>query len=45
VTSGLKDGERIVLAGVHTLYAGEPVTPTAPLFAAEHDTSPASVTR
>ena len=45
VTTGLKDGERIVLAGVHTVYAGEPVTPTAPLFAADHDASPTLATR
>jgi hypothetical protein len=32
VTDGLRDGERVVLAGVHTVYAGEPVHPVAPLF-------------
>jgi RND family efflux transporter MFP subunit len=32
VTGGLKDGETIVLAGVHTVYAGERVTPVKPLF-------------
>jgi membrane fusion protein, multidrug efflux system len=32
VTEGLRDGERVVLAGVHTVYAGETVHPVAPLF-------------
>jgi multidrug efflux system membrane fusion protein len=32
VTEGLQDGERVVLAGVHTVYAGESVHPVAPLF-------------
>ncbi|TDG25608.1 efflux RND transporter periplasmic adaptor subunit [Paraburkholderia silviterrae] len=31
VTQGLKDGERIVLQGVHTVTAGEKVHPIAPL--------------
>lgn len=31
VTQGLKDGERIVLQGVHTVTAGEKVRPIAPL--------------
>ena len=31
VTQGLKDGERIVLQGVHTVTAGEKVRPVAPL--------------
>lgn len=35
VTSGLKDGDEIVAAGAHTVFAGEHVKPTAPLFAAE----------
>ena len=32
VTSGLTDGETVVLAGVHTVYAGEHVTAQRPLF-------------
>jgi RND family efflux transporter MFP subunit len=32
VTSGLREGEQVVLAGVHTVYAGESVHPVAPLF-------------
>lgn len=32
---GLKEGERIVFAGVHTVYAGERVQAVAPLFAAD----------
>ena len=32
VTSGLKDGDTVVLAGVHTVYAGERVTAARPLF-------------
>jgi RND family efflux transporter MFP subunit len=35
VTSGLHEGEQIVAAGVHTVYAGEHVRPTVPLFAAD----------
>jgi membrane fusion protein, multidrug efflux system len=33
VDRGLRAGERIVAAGVHTVYAGEHVAPTEPLFA------------
>jgi membrane fusion protein, multidrug efflux system len=32
VTGGLKDGETVVLSGVHTVYAGERVSPVRPLF-------------
>jgi RND family efflux transporter MFP subunit len=32
VTNGLKDGDTVVLAGVHTVYAGERVTAARPLF-------------
>jgi multidrug efflux pump subunit AcrA (membrane-fusion protein) len=32
VTSGLQDGDQIVLAGVHTVFAGESVHPVPPLF-------------
>jgi multidrug efflux system membrane fusion protein len=32
VTSGLQDGEQVVLAGVHTVFAGESVHPVPPLF-------------
>lgn len=37
VTGGLKDGDVVVLAGVHTVYAGERVTPVRPLFDGEGD--------
>jgi membrane fusion protein, multidrug efflux system len=37
VTGGLKDGESVVLAGVHTVYAGEKVTAVRPLFDEEGD--------
>jgi RND family efflux transporter MFP subunit len=32
VTDGLEEGDTVVLAGVHTVYAGERVTPAHPLF-------------
>src|SRR5581483_3865934 len=32
VTQGLEDGETVVLAGVHTVYAGEHVQAARPLF-------------
>jgi len=35
VSGDLKDGEMVVLAGVHTVYAGEKVTPVRPLFDAD----------
>ncbi len=35
VASGLRDGDNIVLAGVHTVFAGEHVKPVKPLFAGE----------
>jgi multidrug efflux pump subunit AcrA (membrane-fusion protein) len=37
ISGGLKDGETIVLAGVHTVYAGEHVSPVRPLFDGEGD--------
>lgn len=37
VTAGLKDGDTVVLAGVHTVYAGERVTAVRPLFDGEGD--------
>jgi multidrug efflux system membrane fusion protein len=37
VSGGLKDGESVVLAGVHTVYAGEHVSPVRPLFDGEGD--------
>lgn len=37
VSSGLKDGETVVLAGVHAVYAGEKVQPARPLFDGEGD--------
>jgi multidrug efflux pump subunit AcrA (membrane-fusion protein) len=35
VDRGLRDGDSIVAAGVHTVYAGEHVTPVKPLFASD----------
>jgi membrane fusion protein, multidrug efflux system len=35
IDRGLRDGDSIVAAGVHTVYAGEHVTPVKPLFAAD----------
>jgi RND family efflux transporter MFP subunit len=35
VTAGLKDGDMVVLAGVHTVYAGQHVKPVRPLFDGE----------
>jgi multidrug efflux system membrane fusion protein len=35
VTGGLRDGDTVVLAGVHTVYAGERVRQTKPLFDGE----------
>ena len=32
MTAGLRDGEQVVLAGVHTVFAGEKVRAVAPLF-------------
>ena len=37
ITGGLKEGEAVVLAGVHTVYAGERVAPVRPLFDGEGD--------
>ncbi len=37
VTDGIKDGEQIVLAGVHTVFAGQHVKPVKPLFSGEGD--------
>jgi membrane fusion protein, multidrug efflux system len=37
VGDGLKDGDVVVLAGVHTVYAGQQVTPVRPLFDGEGD--------
>ena len=37
VSEGLKDGDDVVLAGVHTVYAGEHVKQVKPLFAGEED--------
>lgn len=37
VGGGLKDGDVVVVAGVHTVYAGERVTPVKPLFDGEGD--------
>ena len=35
ITRGLKDGDNVVLAGVHTVYAGQQVKPVRPLFDGE----------
>jgi RND family efflux transporter MFP subunit len=35
VSEGLAQGDNLVVAGVHTVFAGEPVTPIKPLFADE----------
>jgi len=37
VTRGLKDGETVVLAGVHTVYAGQRVAAVRPLFDEQGD--------
>jgi membrane fusion protein, multidrug efflux system len=37
VSAGLKEGDAVVLAGVHTVYAGEHVKQVKPLFAGEED--------
>ena len=37
VSEGLKDGDAVVLAGVHTVYAGEHVKQVKPLFAGEEE--------
>jgi multidrug efflux system membrane fusion protein len=37
ITAGLKDGEVVVLAGVHTVHAGQRVRPVEPLFNREGD--------
>jgi multidrug efflux system membrane fusion protein len=37
VTSGLRDGDNLVLAGVHTVYAGQHVKQTKPLFDGDGD--------
>jgi RND family efflux transporter MFP subunit len=37
VSGGLKDGDTVVLAGVHTVYAGEQVTQVKPLFTDEEE--------
>jgi multidrug efflux system membrane fusion protein len=35
ITRGLKDGDNVVMAGVHTVYAGQQVKPVRPLFDGE----------
>lgn len=42
VTAGLRAGESILLAGVHTVFADEHVKPIAPLFAGDSDNEGAS---
>ena len=37
VSEGLSDGDVVVLAGVHTVYAGQNVKPVRPLFDSEGD--------
>ena len=41
VSSGLADGDTVVLAGVHTVYEAEPVTAVKPLFTDEEGASAA----
>ena len=43
VSSGLADGETVVLAGVHTVYDGERVMPVKPLFTDEDVQATAAV--
>lgn len=40
VTSGLKEGDAVLLAGVHTVYAGQHVKPVKPLFDGEDEAAP-----
>jgi membrane fusion protein, multidrug efflux system len=40
VAQGLSDGERVVFAGVHTVYEGERVKPVPPLFVDEGAADP-----
>jgi RND family efflux transporter MFP subunit len=44
VTGGLKDGDQVVLAGVHTVYAGELVKPIKPLFDGEGESTASPAT-
>jgi RND family efflux transporter MFP subunit len=37
ITNGLHEGDMVVLAGVHTVYAGERVAPVRPLFDGDHN--------
>jgi RND family efflux transporter MFP subunit len=37
ITGGLNDGDVVVLAGVHTVYAGQSVKPVRPLFDGQGD--------
>lgn len=37
ITAGLSDGDVVVMAGVHTVYAGQHVRPVRPLFDGEGD--------
>jgi len=40
----LKDGDNVVLAGVHTVYAGQRVKQTRPLFDGEGDVAEQAAT-
>jgi membrane fusion protein, multidrug efflux system len=42
VSGGLKDGDTVVVAGVHTVYAGQRVTPVRPLFDGDGDVAGAA---
>jgi multidrug efflux system membrane fusion protein len=42
VTAGLRDGETVVSAGAHTVYEGERVRVTKPLFAEDSDSTEGS---
>jgi membrane fusion protein, multidrug efflux system len=45
LTGGVRDGERIVAAGVHTVFAGERVTPFVNTFDADEPAAPAGDAR
>jgi len=42
ITTGLRDGETVVSVGAHTVYEGEPVRVTRPLFAEDSDSTEGS---
>jgi multidrug efflux system membrane fusion protein len=44
VTAGLKENDNVVLAGVHTVYAGQQVRPVKPLFDGDDDVAQTGAT-